>query len=55
MLALQRSSPILAACPSCTAFLAVAYIPWYGGWKISLYLRGMKPGRQQWVRTERAE
>jgi len=54
-IALHVVVSLIAVMPPLTVFLSVAYIPWYAVWKLSLYLRVMKPGRQKWVRTERAE
>ncbi len=54
-LALHVSVGILAARPPLKVLLSVGYVPWYVLWKLALYARSLKPGKQEWVRTERPD
>ena len=40
---------VAMARPPLRVLLAVGYVPWYAVWKLALYARSLKPGKQKWV------
>lgn len=54
-LTLHGAVGVLAARPPLKVLFSVAYVPWYVAWKLALYARSLKSGKQEWVRTERPD